>query len=58
MEKEDSVRRDAIVITHDDCLVAFVVAPTLSLSPSPSSSDMIDEDTIKACLTDTSMLTD
>ena len=50
------MRRDAIVITHDDCLVAFVMAPSLSLLP--SSSDMVDKDMIKASLTDISMLTD
>jgi len=53
LEKWDGVR-DAIVMVHDDCLEAFVVAPTSS----PSSSEIIDEDTIKASLTDTSMLTD
>ena len=49
LEKQDGVR-DEIVMAHDGRLVAFVAAS--------SSSDTMNEDTIKASLADTSMLQD
>ena len=58
LEKQDGVR-GAIVVACDDRLVAFVVVSTLQSSSSSSSeTTTVNEDSIKASLTDTSMLPD
>ena len=53
-----SADKGRIVVACVDCSVAFVVASEQLPSDQPLSSEIVNEDTIKPSLTDTSMLPD